>query len=108
MKVSVEQLKKRYEKWLKALRSEKYEQCTGTLRQGPKTKRTYCCLGVAATACIGPMAGYSKIQDHFSYSDQEQHKLISLNDSKGKNFKFIANYIEKSVMPKVLKRIEVA
>jgi len=98
-------------KWLKALRSGEYEQCTGRLHDDGK----YCCLGVAnhlhgvsnKTMDGNPKTGCAKeyfgcvpkymeaLQDR---KDDQSHSmnLIRMNDG-GKSFKQIAEYIQKNL-----------
>lgn len=100
-------------KWLKALRSGRYKQ--GRLQLLDNKQNTYCCLGVAAKVCripnqdllgrlqpddlktipkvmIGPIIGKDKNPTFFCYD------LMDLNDTEGKSFKEIANFIEKQTI----------
>jgi hypothetical protein len=89
-------------KWLKALRSGKYEQAKGSL----KKDGGYCCLGVLRDV-INPnsRAGDEYLckthsllvgLPHEGSSNEvgTQYDLAAMNDA-GKSFKEIANYIEK-------------
>lgn len=96
-------------KWLTALRSGKYKQGEGYLRQkNYHNKIEYCCLGVLCDVA----KVYPRWDSAFIYSrklpsfmrDQNEltGKLSSMNDSKkdGKHkfsFKRIANWIEKNL-----------
>ncbi len=103
-------------KWLEALRSGKYKQATGQLEK----EGEYCCLGVACK-----IAGYSDnkmgdmgklFKSHFpripqvlddrntvhlksidGFSVNASQQLVDLNDSGGKSFKQIADWIEKNL-----------
>lgn len=90
--------KKDMKKWVDALRSSDYKQCTNQLHDGVG----YCCLGVMAKVVYGNkdtylMDGlpdtYSRLEkdlkDHGIYSEA----LISMNDE-GNSFEKIADYIE--------------
>lgn len=113
--------KKTKAKWLKALRSGKYEQGRGRLQRVEDGSRQYCCLGV-----LCEVLGYTHSGDGQGYYDQRgnyisaslatydiealgldkkvrfektetelQPKLIDLNDDRKWNFNQIANYLEK-------------
>jgi len=83
--------------WLKALRSGKYKQGTGTLET---TDGKYCCLGVLTKIDGGEC-------EHHHYLDpdrakrlrlpgQVQQDLAQMNDRRV-SFRAIANYIEKNL-----------
>lgn len=101
-------------KWVKALRSGKYEQGQGKLRS---LQDEYCCLGVLAsvTGCK-----WRKDEDRFRYylknnfdeggvrfsahfleeiglNVEDEDTLIDMNDMEGSSFEKIANWIEKNV-----------
>lgn len=89
-------------KWLKALRSGKYKQGQGLLKEHGE----YCCLGVA---CV--VAGRKRLANLGMIPDSEMrvpkflrgteakvpNKLITLNDDKRWDFKKIATWIEKNL-----------
>lgn len=96
--------------WIKALRSGKYEQCTGQLRDVD----TYCCLGVLCEIALkkGLIKGYNsrsldlpeEVRESVGltttdgqYNDTENTilDLTTLNDTRKLSFKKIANVIEK-------------
>jgi len=101
-------------KWVKALRSGKYEQTAYHL----KDQYGYCCLGVLCTL-TEYKNNYTKMISTDEYKNTTQNNtlpdkvkelvgmknvigsihddvaLTSMNDS-GKSFKWIANYIEKN------------
>lgn len=99
-------------KWVEALRSGKYQQGNGSLREGDK----YCCLGVACDLVnsdawlpvaeglytfkhegerhmmIWPLA----VQTMFGLDYAQSNKLWNMNDS-SQSFAEIADYIEKNL-----------
>lgn len=90
-------------KWLKALRSGKYKQTTGTLHGGD----AYCCLGVLA--CVANLKisrdgdqivvnrrgrGYAPIEDLVG-GEGKTLDLWRKNDGQKWSFKRIAAFIEK-------------
>lgn len=88
-------------RWLEALRSGKYAQCRGQLEKtGREGEKSFCCLGV-----LSEIAGYPQKANGSQYLDPKasgleswvQDTLSRLNDSDGKDFNFIADYIEKEV-----------
>lgn len=100
------------ERWVKALRSGKYQQATGSL----KTKSGYCCLGVACKikgariadlkdhewierkGCIDPIV-LEKIPDLLKGDSRENEfvKIVADMNDRGKTFTVIADYIEQEV-----------
>lgn len=83
--------KKLKAKWVKALRSGKYKQCTSELYDSEA--REYCCLGVlCVVAKLEPDANaYTKLDRLVgSYSP-----FVRMNDDLGKSFSEIADHIEK-------------
>lgn len=97
-------------KWLEALRSGKYDQGTGQLRD---SRHCFCCLGVlcdvaAPEAWDDDMWAYGKDEDRkeevgnlpFRFrlktgiTDTNERDLIRLNDQDKKSFAEIANWIE--------------
>lgn len=105
--------KKQFTKWLKALRSDKYSQTTGTLQDG----KGYCCLGVACKVLIpkakqklfgGFLAGtmpnsvqsdapewLKNISADFATKSRSGSAIVELNDEKEYTFKQIANRLER-------------
>lgn len=102
-------------KWIKALRSGKYEQGTGYLKTTHvndigEISSTYCCLGVAGEICGVKMSEKGKgFLTNYSFPDIHKipksiqgvpannslvKKLANMNDE-GKSFKYIASYIER-------------
>lgn len=89
------------EKWLKALRSGKYKQCTLVLRKNG----AYCCLGVLHKIALRkePPTLWGGTPKILSFLDTEYvdgsrlaAKLGRMNDM-GKNFHEIADYIEATL-----------
>jgi hypothetical protein len=97
------------QKWCDALRSGKYKQGRGALRN---CNDHFCCLGVCADL-IAPdqwegrtgfyfMDGLcsalsSKISDSINLPYPEQATLVGMNDSQLKSFNEIADYIEANL-----------
>ena len=96
-------------KWLEALRSGRYEQGTGRLRN---YRNQFCCLGVLcdvldnskwSTFCSAPVYGdmvsglSSDLLDRVGISEGAQDALIRQNDSVGASFKEIADWIEQNL-----------
>jgi hypothetical protein len=122
--------KEAFEIWIKALRSGKYKQGSGALREthyskyGKTHSYVYCCLGVLCDLAKkdgGPNWDYNyndstymgdtgrlsdEMQQFMGISPKVQDKLISLNDDKNASFKEIAMYLEKNVMPKSIENNE--
>lgn len=117
-------------RWLKALRSGKYKQCTGFLKLIKKSKghqpvSRFCCLGVAQdilyanpwkklysvdrdairdgveVPCLSNNGDDACLSDEvckrMGLDTRAQAPLTILNDSQGKSFKAIANWIEKNL-----------
>jgi len=92
--------------WIKALRSGLYDQDAGYL----KTDYGYCCLGVLCHINKIPIKTESTLcglDDPLSYSntnlknfmgidDDQFNHLIDMNDSEGRPFEEIADYIEQT------------
>lgn len=108
-------MKKRIKvKWLKALRSGKYEQGHGVLHS--LEKNNYCCLGVLCKIAgiyekkkgegDGRFAGEIHYLSHklltkFDIDDVDMRVLANMNDgidgAEGKDFATIAKYIEENL-----------
>lgn len=101
------------DEWLPALRSGEYQQGKGRLR---RFDDTFCCLGVAADLLVraGVLPAWKVTKGESSYqcagmtgalgesayrrtgiSNDLQSALIDLNDSEGKSFPEIADFIER-------------
>ncbi len=111
-----------YQDWLLKLREEKMQkkQTDGQLRHEGK----FCCLGVLCSTLqkTGDGKYLSKTDEFFIgevnesvvlpdslresifMTGTEQSRLIEMNDSDGKSFKEIADYVEKKIMPSALTR----
>lgn len=101
-------------KWVDALRSGEYKQ--GKIGLYNYESDAYCCLGV-----LCELAGFEKLPkedvyavynvggvvssvglsapfiDRIEFPPHEEGRLISMNDSKGKSFSEIADYIESNL-----------
>jgi hypothetical protein len=115
-KIKNKELKKQ---WLADLRSGNYKQCTGQLCDtGTKNfMASYCCLGVLGRSIqkinahsikfIKGEITYKNVNDsetlptclrkEIGISPNGQDKLMELNDDYEKNFKEIADFIEKNL-----------
>jgi len=97
------------QKWLEALRSGRYAQGQGILRN---TNNEYCCLGVLCDLVAPldwvPDIGIYRMKGHSGLlpagigiaaglSVRGANKLIDLNDKDKKSFVEIANYIEANL-----------
>lgn len=114
-------VRKRYNQWLKDLRSGEFKQTKATLRD----PAGMCCLGVLAcrvakerkkslTALMrrvnASTLGKSTSSDSrlvafahdMGLTVSNTQKLMDMNDGNGKSFGQIADYIEAYIMPKVL------
>lgn len=98
-------------KWLKALRSGKYSQTNGHLRDG----NGHCCLGVAHDLLVNGKAAtwddptWSGKEAHrgdllgkqqlaiLGFTDDTQKTLATLNDDDGATFNEIADWIEANI-----------
>lgn len=119
--------KKEITKWIKALRSGKYQQGKNrlTIVNGNKKKLSHCCLGVL---CVIKKTPFVVSNDHldgkfiktrnYKFPDgsypsgirQDRSMvpktwipvgglLATLNDTDNKNFSEIADYIEREILP---------
>ena len=113
MKYTLEQMKENRRKWVEALRSGEYEQCTGRLHDGSG----FCCLGVLCEVIgmkkkriateiyyfgnaseIAPLKAQRSVglisrNGSFDYDNGNGSCLAEENDS-GKSFSEIADIIE--------------
>lgn len=87
-------------KWVKALRSGKYGQARYVLATGG-TKPRLCCIGVACvTTRLHPARSLRDkstplVAAKLGLTNIQTVKLVDMNDYEKKNFKQIADYIEK-------------
>ena len=104
-------------KWLKALRSGKYQQAEGTLKVVDANGKSYCCLGVLCDLyCktkkiewnydwtdllpteVSEWAGIDTESPEVKYGKDKQLKELAwLNDTKKLNFEQIAKVIEREL-----------
>lgn len=95
-------------KWVKALKSGKYNQCIRKLYDG----NSYCCLGVACVInginkrllnAVGqPPFKFSSLpaiirEDSEGKSNAVMNRLMEMNDGENKTFPEIADYIQKNL-----------
>lgn len=88
-------------KWIAALRSGKYKQAKGVMREGPASNpKGFCCLGV-----LCDVVGQTRFKAQSTFSNPAINHLLPygvrqrlgyMNDD-GKTFKQIAAYIEKNL-----------
>jgi len=114
-----------YKKWLKALRSGKYQQAQGCLREVEQDDWTdevlavkgFCCLGVLQDIAVkdggpkwddpsdfdGPKSNSGvpsdQILQYLQLDDEAVEHLVYMNDEEGASFAEIADEIEFVVMP---------
>lgn len=91
---------RRLRAWIMALRSGKFRQ--SRLRYHG-TKDGHCCLGVAQI--VGGLPNEEsgrKILPYYGLEDKEALKLIGLNDAGHRSFAYIADQIEKKILPRFL------
>ena len=98
-------------KWVKALRSGKYRQGLGTLKQRNDTSHRpeYCCLGVLRELMPVEYQGLSSTANGgggtlrksqlrlADISYKVQNKLVNMNDGFHNSFTEIADYIEQKL-----------
>jgi hypothetical protein len=122
MKVTRKERLKNLRKWVKALRSGKYRQTTGTLVETHNgRKNAYCCLGVACKILDVPKVdyvGHGTLEDLPNVQNMlgidsggtlpsdATVDLTVLNDAEGYNFKQIANVIVKEFSNPLKKAIK--
>lgn len=93
------------DRWIKALRSGKYEQTTGTLCHFDSASSepiSYCCLGVLTHILKDPngdLGNCSLLSEEIlkktGLTNPVQEKLANLNDDSKWSFNRIASYIER-------------
>ncbi len=113
--------KKIKKKWVKALRSGKFIQGTGQLRDKDCDETRHCCLGVLCEVLREEGYNIKRTSDGFSYNkkkimieeldervcklvgltEAQQAELVHLNDDKEWSFKHIAKFIEDGSLDKV-------
>jgi hypothetical protein len=102
-------------KWVEALRSGKYRQTTGNLREERTTRRYgYCCLGVLCHVAgskwrhgvpvLGETIMEAQGEAYLSYDalkltglDDTQQRVLADKNDEGSSFAEIADYIESSL-----------
>lgn len=86
--------------WLKGLRFGGYKQSRNAYhgRNGG-----HCCLGVGQIVCNLPLKESARdLKNHLRLEDSDIKKLIALNDDGHRSFSYIANHIEKNILPRFL------
>ena len=102
-------------RWIAALRSGKYTQGQGHLRQkddslGSKTGLSYCCLGVLCEVAkvkyngddgfppdqFGRRVGLHRLIGRRGYEEAVEYQLTTMNDAEGWSFKKIAAWLERT------------
>lgn len=86
------------QKWLKALRSGKFNQKQGLLKIG----NGFCCLGVLCEVTgTNFQLGQCQLKEEqltkFGLKENTQQTLIKMNDIKRFTFKQIASYVSKNL-----------
>jgi hypothetical protein len=100
-------------KWVKALRSRKYKQCTGRLCKTINGEKSYCCLGVLCDIYNSKLWGkefdeedgelpirimeWAGLESCDPILNTNDDPASFLNDTKGKKFYEIANYIDRNL-----------
>jgi hypothetical protein len=82
--------------WIAALRSGEYTQFRGSLCNNDRTE--FCCLGVGI-AVVGldiNNGGESQLR-RFGLTHENMSVLVAMNDSGGRSFTEIADYIERGL-----------
>jgi hypothetical protein len=86
-------------KWVKALRSGKYKQARGRLKN-PRTGG-FCCIGVGMLLIDKKYDLVDGITSNaarrLGLTDDEQSKLVDMNDYDKKTFETIARYIDENL-----------
>lgn len=95
-------------KWVEALRSGRYKQGKGQLKNG--TNNSFCCLGVFCEIMEYPQKGDGEYVAFYTPKGREtvslrsdllgveyfqKEKVMTMNDSECRNFAEIADYIEE-------------
>lgn len=104
--------------WLEALRSGEYLQGPGALRRDSAAGVSFCCLGVLSEVAVAagkvvftPMTGYkapgdayhcdampsSEMNRVFGITDGTAGALAGMNDTDGKSFAEIADWVEENL-----------
>jgi hypothetical protein len=109
-------------KWTKALKSDKYIQGKCSLRATDEDITQHCCLGVLCEVLMEEGYKIKKVKDGYSYnkkktmtddlsptlldkldlSEDQQQKLIELNDDYNRSFKQIAKFIKSKDFKKLV------
>jgi hypothetical protein len=101
MEWTLEQIKENRRRWIAALRSGEYRQCSGILHFEGK----HCCLGVGELLVYGPDydsgGNYYHLDEAFGLIGNQRelglNQLVSMNDMQRKSFAEIADHIERNM-----------
>ena len=84
--------------WIKALRIGGFKQ---SRRNYHGSHGGHCCLGVGQIVCGLELKESPKnLKAHLGLTDKEINKLIRYNDNGHRNFAYIADRIEKTILPR--------
>jgi hypothetical protein len=98
-------VKERRINWIKKLKSDKYQQGDGSLLSVFGDEMCYCCIGVYLDGDVTWKPSdvmmtdnrdelYRQFRRETEISLDMQTHLISMNDERGRDFKFIARFLE--------------
>ena len=87
--------KKLKAKWVKALRSGKFEQGQKALRIG----NTYCCLGVLCEVAEfkSTHSGIMLNEHGHAFLDADTQERLAMFNDNGRSFQWIASYIQRYI-----------
>ena len=104
MNISTAQIFENRKRWAEALRSGRFAQTTGCLRN----ERGYCCLGVGYFELLGrePGQGWNPVQREpflraVSITLDDVSRFATANDNEGKTFAEIADMVDALPAPEV-------
>lgn len=91
---------KRIKNWIRALRSGKYRQSRLKFHGA---KGGHCCLGVAQIVeRLEKYEDSKTVKNRYCLTYSEINKLIKLNDNDHRSFAYIADHIQKNILPRFL------
>jgi hypothetical protein len=86
--------------WVYELRTGFYKQSRGRYHG---SRGGHCCLGVGQIVCALPLKEtHVALKKYLGLEAKDIDKLIALNDGGHRSFTYIANYIEKKILPRFL------
>lgn len=84
--------------WLRGLRQGGYKQARGAYHG---KRGGHCCLGVGQIVCdLKLKESHRDLKKHLDLTDKEINTLIHYNDVGRRNFAYIADRIEKTILPR--------